>query len=271
MTPEPMGAEDTDSDPLCAVVLAGGEASDRLARTVGAPGKALVPLAGRAMGAYVLDALVGSRCVGRIVWVGHADAAMAARVDTCLPPGRRLTDSLAIGLGAALASGPKPRRVLVLSVDIPWITAEGLDAFVAGAPPRAELVYPVIDRAVMEARFPEVRRTWVRLRDGEVTGGNVVLAEPEVLVSLLPWIERATRIRKSPWLLASLLGLPAALSVLTGLASVSQLERRVGERLGVRAHAARTRDAALGNDVDRPDQLPATLELREAAPVEPAS
>lgn len=265
-----MAAPEPDPDPLCAIVLAGGEASDRLARTVGAPGKALVPLAGRPMGSYVLDALLTSRSVQRIVWVGHADGSMEAHLDARLPPGEALAESLGLGLGAALAVRPRPQRVLVVAVDIPWITGDGLDAFVAAAPEDAEVTYPVITRSVAEGRFPEVRRTWVRLRDGEVTGGNLVLGEPAALVKLLPWIDRATRLRKNPWVLASLLGPFTALALLAGAASIAGLERRVQARVGVRARALLSEDASLGNDIDRLDHLPATLELREAAPAEPA-
>jgi len=252
-------------EPVTALVLAGGDASDALAAAVGAPAKALVPLKGRPLGAYVLDALHEAVSVRRIVWVGAADAEMRARVDLVVPGGPRLADSLAIGLGAVAADGTGGERLLLVSADIPWLGPDNVDRFVAEAGTQHDLVYPVVSRGACEAAFPSLSRTWVRLAGGEVTGGNVLLARPETLRALLPWVDLATRDRKAPVRLAWRLGPGVLISLLTGRATLPMLEARVGRLLGAEVRAIASDDATLGSDIDRIEQLPATLRLSEGS------
>lgn len=255
---------------MTAIVLAGGDASDQLARAVGAPAKALVPLKGRPLGAYVLDAMVAARSVRRVIWVGAADAAMRRRIDLAVPGGPRLTDSLAIGLGAALATGSTDERLLIATADLPWLRGGGVDRFLAAADSDHDLVYPVVPRELCEAAFPDLERTWIRLAEGQVTGGNLVLVRPDALRTLLPWIDLATRDRKSPLMLASRLGLVTIVGLLTGRATLPGLERHIAKRVGLTVRAMVSDDAAIGSDVDRIGHLPATLAL-DAATAEAAS
>lgn len=245
---------------LPVIVLAGGDASDALARTVGAPAKALVPLKGRPLGAYVLDALRAARHVGDVHWVGALDAAMRRRVDRVVPGGPRLVDSLALGVGAACGDDPD-ERVLLVSADLPWLTGAAVDRFVEAAGRTHDLVYPVVARDVYERAFPDLPRTWVRLAGTDVTGGNLVVARAQALRTLLPWIDLATRDRKSPLRLAARLGPATLWALLTGRASLPKLEARVSRLVGLSLHALPSDDPVLACDVDRPDQLPATLSL----------
>jgi molybdopterin-guanine dinucleotide biosynthesis protein A len=258
-----------EADRVTAVVLAGGDAYDALAAAVGAPAKALVPLKGRPLGAYVLDALQAAEGVRRIVWVGACDRSMRARIDVHVPGGPRLVDSLALGLGAALPGSRSGERILVVSADIPWLRGASVDRFLADAGTDHDLVLPVVARPAYEATFPGLARTWVRLADGDVTGGNLLSGRPDALRSLLPWVDLATRDRKVPWRLAWRLGPWTLLSVALRFATLAALERRVGRLTGLRVRALRSDDPVLGTDVDRIEHLPATLELAEPEPREP--
>lgn len=249
---------------MTAVVLAGGDASDALARAVGAPAKALVPLKGRPLGTYVLDALREAGSVRRIVWVGADDAAIRRHVACRLPGGARLVDSVALGLGAALPDLLEGERILLVTADMPWLRGATVDAFVAEAGLDHELVYPVVARSDCETRFPGVRRTWVRLADGDVTGGNVLLGTPRAIVSALPWVDRVVRGRKEPWRLAALAGADVLVRFVSGRATLPHLERRVRDLLGTTVRALPGSDPALGNDVDRLDHLRTQLEPRGA-------
>lgn len=243
---------------ITAVVLGGGEPSDRMARDAGVAAKALVPLAGKPMGAYVLEALRGCPEVERIVYVGPVNVRLRGLYDVAVPAGLRLVDSLALGVGAALAYAPA-RRLLVLTADIPWVTAAGLSAYLRAAPD-AELVYPAVTEAAASAQFPHQQRTYARLREGRLTGGNAVLLAAAAVPKLLPFLDRAFRARKNPLALASLFGFDVLLAVLLGRATVGQLERRVERLSGIEARALVTDDAALAADVDRPSHLPGALD-----------
>lgn len=263
------------STPLVAVVLAGGDREDRLAATVGADSKALVPLRDVPMGAYVARALRRSGVVDWIIWVGATDGLIRRLVDVELPGGRRMVDSLSLGLGAALgwAAGvthlhgatehgearPAP-RLMIVTADLPWWDAEGVASFVAHAP-AVDLVYPVVREADALARFPDQPRTYARLRDGRFTGGNALLLTPRAVTRLLPVVDAAFHARKRPWALAQLVGFGTLVALLTGNARIAAVEARVEQLLGITARAFISADAAIAADVDDPAHLPATLAL----------
>lgn len=248
-------------DAIPSLVLAGGDASDALARAVGSAAKALVPLKGRPLGAYVLDALQASARIGPIVWVGGLDREMRQRVDHVVPAGPRLVDSLALGLGALATQGDTD-RVLLASADVPWIDGSTVDRFVdAAADVDADIVYPVVRRDAYEKAFPELPRTWLRVGSVHLTGGNLISARPSALRSILPWIDLATGNRKAPFRIAARIGPWTLLSLVTGSATLPQLEARLSTVVGCRLRALISEDAALACDVDEPNHLPATLSL----------
>ncbi len=237
-----------------AVVLAGGGANDALARSAGTASKALVPIDGAPMGAYVLSSLRGSGLVPTIVYVGPTDDRTRALVDHVVPPGRRLVDSLAMGLGAAVALSQADDRLMVVTADIPWWTAEGVRSFLEDAP-SVDLVYPAVASATAEAAFPGQRRTFVRLRDGRFTGGNALLLSQAAVPALLPVVDRIFSARKAPWRLASLIGLDVLWGLLSGRARLSEIEARVSRLLGLEGRVMVSQDAAIAADIDKPEQL----------------
>ena len=255
---------------MVAVVLAGGDRDDRLARTVGAESKALVPLRDVPMGAYVATALRASGVVDDVVWVGPTDGRVRRLVDAALPAGNRLVDSLTLGLGAAMGRDPTA-RYLIVTADIPWWDAEGVSGFLRDAPV-ADLVYPVVAQATALARFPDQKRTFVRLADGRFTGGNAVLLTPRAVPVLLPFVDLAYEARKQPFALARRVGWGTLLALATGRARLDGIEARVRALLGLDARVFVSDDAAIAADVDHPEHLPATLGLPPLAapPHDPA-
>lgn len=237
---------------VTAVVLAGGEASDPLAAAAGVASKALAPLAGRPLAAYVLAALAATPSVQRVLYVGPTEG-LPLEPEHHLAPGTSFTASLTRGCEAALAATPEA-RLLVLTADLPWLRAEGLERFIREAP-EADLVYPSISREDAEAQFPGQRRTYARLREGVFTGGNAVLLMPGVVPRVLQLAERAYRARKNPLALAGIIGPGVLFNLLLGRASISELETRVGRLLGGSVRAFISADASLGADVDTLEQL----------------
>lgn len=239
---------------LIAVVLGGGN-GDKLARHAGVKAKALVPLEGKPMGAYVLEALSGSQWVNGTVYVGpFAGLESSLNGATTVPAGKRITDSLALGLGAALAQ--KPSQILVLTADVPWISAASLDDFITTAP-KADLVYPAIPQHATEAQFAGQKRTYAKIKEGRFTGGNLILMTPVAVPSLLSFMEQLYRGRKNPFALAAVFGWSFVFKLLTGSATIAELEARASHLLGVTANAFISEDASLGADIDKPEHLAA--------------
>lgn len=255
---------------VVAVVLGGGDPRDPLARHHGVAAKALVPLDGRPLAARVLAALRDCPEVRESVYVGIDDPSLADLRAAALPAGRQLWASLALGLGAALprAEANDGARLLLISADLPWLSGATLSRFLQQAHDHAgdaALIYPVIPRPLAERQFPGQQRTWVKLAGlqpasvagprAEVTGGNAMLLRPEAVPALLEVAERGYRARKNPLALARLLGWDAVAALLRGRLQQGALERRVGALMKLEVRALVTPEAALGADVDRPEQL----------------
>jgi hypothetical protein len=143
---------------------------------------------------------------------------------------------------------------------LPFLEAGHVDRFVEAAPPDAGLAYSVALADECEARFPGVRRTSVRLREGRLTGGNLFLVSRDGSGRLLDRLDQAYSARKSPLKLAAMLGGGTLLRFALAAAvprslSVDWLEARVSRLLGCRVCAVLGSDPEVATDVDSLEQL----------------
>ena len=258
MCNEPSHLNPTTLSNVVAVVLGGGQ--DALAAHAGVASKALVPFHGKPLGLYVLEALRESSQVTRVIYVGEPNPLFAPYVDRVVAPGEGMADSLRGGLEAALALSTPEGRLLAVSADLPWLTAEAVDHVLsAGADSLdgAALVYPVVSKGAAEAQFPGQKRTYARFKEGVFTGGNLIVLRPGMVPTLLPFVDRAYRARKNPLALAALIGPGILLKFIMGRLPLAVLERRISELLQGSVRALPTPYAALGADVDKPEHLSA--------------
>jgi hypothetical protein len=145
-------------------------------------------------------------------------------------------------------------RVLVATADIPHLTPEAV-RFVLERAPEAALVYPIVPKEAVEARFPGNRRTYARLKEGTFTGGNLLLLDKALFFQALPLARRVVALRKRPLALARLIGLDILLKLLLGRLSLPELEARARRILGVEARALVTPHPEVGVDVDKEEDL----------------
>jgi hypothetical protein len=240
-----------------ALVLAGRPNDGRLEAAGDVGWEALIDVAGEPMAGRVLAALGGARSVAGGVVVGPPG------LETCLPPGFARVDPVGdtiANLAAGLAVRPSSaRHVLVATSDIPLVTSAMIDSLIDDCGDQSfDVYFPVVRREVAEARFPGVRRTYVRLRDGSYTAGNLFLVRPEVLLadgSGEGLLERMVRWRKAPWRMALALGPGLLIGLVTARLDLAGAERQASRRLGVRGRAVVTPHAEVGVDVDKPGDL----------------
>lgn len=238
-----------------AVILAGAKNDGALRSVSNSPYEADIPLAGRPLLDYAVQPLTGVRGVERIVVVGPGEilsADLRDKVWRIVPCGASMVENLRLGL-AALATKEK---VLLLTADLPLLTAEAIEDFLERCRAReADVYYPIVERGPIEQRFPGVRRTYATLREGTFTGGNIVLLAPDAVTKHFATIERAVALRKSPLQLARLLGLVFLGKLLIGRLSIGEVEQRIEKKLGLRGAAVVTPYAEIGIDVDKPSDL----------------
>jgi molybdopterin-guanine dinucleotide biosynthesis protein A len=234
------------------VVLAGGETDAALRELGGTDQRALLPYKGRPMVETVLDAV---QHLGTPIVVASFDVPRGRRV----PAGKGFVESMANGLNAVTTEA-----FLLVTSDIPWVTAEAVDDLIARSDPDALLNYPIIAAEDAERQFPGTTRTTLRLKEGEFTGGNAAVVKTSLMREAMPHLERAYANRKKVLALGAQVGWSTLFSLiklklLPGSVSVARFEADLGKFLGGRICAVRTPFAGLGTDVDNAEQYAALL------------
>lgn len=239
-----------------AVVLAGRDNTVRLKECSGEAYEALIEVAGQPMAQHVLDALLSTPGVGRVVVVGPRDALeerLRGEGLEFVERGETLLDNVMLGAGRLAGEEGK---VLVVTSDIPLLTAEAVEDFLVRCAAReANLHYPIISRRDTEARFPRAKRTYVRLHEGAYTGGNMMLLDPWVIETCAREAGKFIAARKQPVKLAALLGFSFIVQFLLGRLTLAQAEERVSRLLGIRGAAVVCPWPEVGVDVDKPEDL----------------
>lgn len=237
-----------------AIVLAGGKG--RGFDAGGAPEyEALVNIGGRPMLSYVVSALERSTYVDRIFVAGPV-AALAclnfSRRVTLVQSGENVLDTFAAGVRAAGAV----KKFLVVTADIPLLSGDAVDAFVAlCGQAKAELYYPVVGQEDMCKSFPGSERTYVRFKEGAFTGGNLFLADARILPRCMETARRINANRKKPWRLAAMLGWTTLAKFALRRLSLEDARSAAERLLNVRGCVVRSAHAAVGMDVDKSSDL----------------
>ncbi len=153
--------------------------------------------------------------------------------------------------------------MLVVTSDLPLLKPEIVDDFLTKAERAGvSLYYPIVSREDTFAMFPEAERTFIRLKDGTFTGGNLVYMEKSVLSQMSGLFQQVIAARKKPWRLVKILGGAFILSFLLRTLSIAKIERRAQE-LGLNAKAVIMRQPEVGFDVDKPQDFTAIVRALE--------
>jgi GTP:adenosylcobinamide-phosphate guanylyltransferase len=245
---------------LTAVVLAGGPQDAVSALVPGAPNKAFVPIAGVTLVERTIAALRTSDRIGTVVAVAPQTPQTSfalQRADRVHGDGETMTESLRSGLRDL----PPDDLVLVCASDLPILSREAIDDFIAraesiaqGTGAAADLTYACVERNAHLGRYPDVPHTWARLREGTFCGGGCVAMRPRVLANLEGLLDRLGRARKNPLRLAAIFGPRVLTSYALGRLTIEAAERRGSELLGASVRAAICAPE-LAVNVDRPSDV----------------
>lgn len=247
-------------DPLTAVALAGGRLErDFIAAGHAGANKAYVTVHGTLMLERVLRSLRGAASVDRIRCVTQRSAfasAFGARggelADEIVEPGDGLIDSLMAGLRGL----PDEKLVLVVATDIPLALAGHYDAFAARAADGAwDVSYGYVRREAHEAKYPAVRHTWARLRDGTLCGSGVSVIRAGAMHGLAATLRRIAAARKSPLRLAAIFSPGLVVRYIVGALTLPAVEQRACALSGLRCRGVACADPELAVNVDRESDL----------------
>ena len=221
--------------------------------------KALVDIAGKPMIQWILDALDQARTIDRIVIVGLTEKSgiSSKKPVSYVSNQGKMIENLKAGAEKVLEVNPKAKYALIVSSDIPAITGEMVDWVVnTSMQTQRDVYYNVIQREVMEERFPGCKRTWTKLKDMEVCGGDMNVGRLGMIVDDDRDIwNKITDSRKNPLKQAALIGFGTALSLLFGQLTLQKAEESIMKKLGITGRAMVCPYAEVGMDVDKLFQL----------------
>lgn len=243
---------------VSAIVLAGAPNCGKLKDVCPESHEALIPLQNKPLVDWVVEALAQSSSISEIIVVGPKKDLEAA-LGAGWPPGGKIisaTDSL---LGNLMLGGEAAReeQLLVVTSDIPLLKAQTVDKFMKLAlETGASLVYPVVSQENTVRMFPQAKRTFIKLKDGTFTGGNLVYMKREVLGQTGDLFAQVIAARKKPWQLVKILGSSFIFSFLFGKLTIARIEQRARD-LGISARGIIMEEPEIGFDVDKPHDLAA--------------
>jgi len=220
--------------------------------------KAMLDIAGKPMIQWVLDAIGDSKKIENVIVIGLSDKSGV----TCKKPmhfipneGRMLANIVA-GVNKSLEINPKTEYVVVVSSDIPGITAEHVDWLVEQIESEpADIYYGFVTSDIMEARYPGSKRTYTHLKGMKVCGADMNAAHVRMATEHLDTWETLIGQRKNPLKQAAVIGFDTLLMILFRQLTIEGLVERASKAIGIRGKAIYWQSAEPCMDVDKPHQL----------------
>lgn len=238
------------------VVLAGSPNQGRLRECSPVENEALIPIGNRIMLDYVVAALFSANSVNRVAIVGpkaHLQNVYTERRRVILAEsGDSVINSLRKGIEAL-----KPdKHILVVTGDIPLLRGDAVDSFVAKCTDKeVDVYYPIVTREINEQKYPQVKRTYIRLKEGIFTGGNIFLVNPFKVESCAAKGSELISLRKSPLALSRQIGFLFILKFLLRQLSLREVETQFSKLLGIKGRTVILDYPEIGIDVDKPSDL----------------
>jgi GTP:adenosylcobinamide-phosphate guanylyltransferase len=244
-----------------AVVLAGGTPKPGellYTYTQGKP-KALLEMAGHPMLHWILEALDRASTVRRVAVSGLAMSAApgtpTAKPHVYVSDRGTLMGNAQAGATELAKAGPLTTHVLMVSSDIPTLTAEIVDWMVTTAlETNHEAYYSLIPREKMEARFPGSKRSYFHFKDGVFTGSDINLMSADLLLHGHAKGPALIEARKNIFEQARLIGWDVLLLFALRRLTVAEAARMASQRLQLNGRALICPYAEAGMDVDKPVQ-----------------
>lgn len=219
---------------------------DPLCAAAGVERKAIIPINGKPMIDYVLDALSAAKLKSPFYVSGFS-----AEYD------KRLTQSPtapgpAGSAYAALTDGIS-FPCLVTTCDHPLLTRDMLDIFVSGAQTSgADFCVGFAEKSIIQPAYPDVKRTYWNFSDRPVSGCNLFYVANEKGLAVIEFWKQAQHLRKQPIKLARTVAWGLLFKYLLGRLTLAEAFGYVSERLNITAAPILIPIAEAAIDVDKP-------------------
>jgi CTP:molybdopterin cytidylyltransferase MocA len=244
-----------------AVVLAGGilDSENPLYDSAPHGHRSMIPIHGKPMAQWVMDALSASDAVEGITVMGLS-ASSGLKTPKPLdfaPDAGGMFENIRAGVLRASDLFPEQDKVIIASADVPAVKPEMVDWLIAQVEknPKAHIYYNVIEKSSMEVRFPQAARSYVRFKDISVCGGDLNVIDKHLFTGERPIWKRLTEARKHPLQQASILGLDTLALVALHMISLDNAVKKICKKLSLEGQALISPYPEMAMDADKPHQL----------------
>ena len=242
-----------------------------MARAFETSHKCLIDIVGTPMIARVLDTLLSSDRIGNIIIsiehreIIESNGEVAKRLTKS---GVSICESLphaSASVAAAIDFSGGAFPYLLVTADHALLSHDMLDHVCrASEAAGGDIAVALARDDVIEARYPQTRRTYLRFADGRFSGCNLfVLKTPGARAALGFW-QHIERERKAPWRLARAFGFRTLFAYLTGRLSLARAMASASRVIGTTANAIEVPIAEAAIDVDKSDDLALVREIIQA-------
>lgn len=230
------------------LILAGQRAGvvDPLCEAANVSHKAEIPIAGIPMLDRVTAALNAAGFSKNLYVSGYSCSDLIE-----VKSGKGPADSVRLGL-EALDQYP----CLITTCDHALLTADMVSVFIAGAEKAgADICVGLAAEDVIQAAYPDTRRTYLRFSDNAVSGCNLFyIANSNGLKAILFW-QSVQHLRKSPLKLARKVGIGIGIKFAMGRLTLKGAFEYAAKRIGISASPVLMPFAEAAIDVDKPSDL----------------
>lgn len=240
------------------ILPAGGRIGKEFADEVGTEIKALINFGAQTVLDRTLQSLREVSSIGRIAVIGPQELQnhrAVQKADAVLPEGATGPENIFRGIKwlQQQEQSSSASRVLIVTTDLPFISAGAIEGFLNACPREADICVPIISRQDFAASFPGSPNFYVRLRDGHWTLGCAFLLNPTAITSNRAAIEQIFAARKSQFQMARLLGPVFIARFLTRRLATVHIQNRCEQVLGCHGAVVFGCAPELAFDIDLPE------------------
>ncbi len=217
-----------------AIVLAGSRpGGDPLAARFNQDFKALIPVAGKAMVRWPVDALLASPLVDRVIVVTqHPDKLRPVLPDDPRISLRPSQSTIAETIARLIVDKAATFPLLVTTADHALLSP-AMIAELAAKAQGADLAIGVVEERVMIARFPDAKRTWIGFKGGRYSGANLFVLGSERVTGAIDQWRVVEQKRKKGWRVLAALGPALLLGAVLKVRTLDQSTAAIGRKLGL--------------------------------------
>ncbi|SHI52130.1 nucleotidyltransferase family protein [Lutispora thermophila] len=235
-----------------AIILAGEKKNENFKAL---ENKALLKINDRYMIDYVLDSVRKVSYIDKIAVVGDKEQlskALQGKADYIIQGTESIVDNIIL----ALEEFSQDEEILLLTCDIPMITPEAIEHFIENAKQKnVDLCYSIVEKSTNDEKYPEAKRTYAKLKEGQFTGGNVFYFKPEIRDRCREFVDEMLKHRKNPAKMARTLGIMFLLKLSLGMLTIDAIKKKCDSLLNINAGVVISPYPEIGNDVDKTSDI----------------